>query len=160
MAVAGTIASGALALKFGLDVRDINQQLDQYRRFNCSSPTGLCDSQGQPAQPLTPDQKSTVASKTDTGNRDQTLQWVFVGVGGAFAVAGGYLLYKGYLASEGGQHKVPRITACGFSPQPPLRRAESWRSSIFSGLSFRIGSWVRLAYRGEPEDFDRDRQPH
>jgi len=42
-----------------------------------------------------------VASKTDTGNRDQTLQWVFVGVGGAFAVAGGYLLYKGYLASEG-----------------------------------------------------------
>jgi hypothetical protein len=29
------------------------------------------------------------------------LQWVFVGVGGAFAVAGGYLLYKGYLAADG-----------------------------------------------------------
>jgi hypothetical protein len=101
VAVAGTIASGALALKFGLDVKDINQQLDQYRRFSCSSPTGLCDIHGQPAQPLTADQKSTVASKTDTGNRDQTLQWVFVGVGGAFAIAGGYLLYKGYLASEG-----------------------------------------------------------
>jgi len=102
VAVAGTIASGALALKFGLDVKDINQQLDQYRRFSCtSSQTGLCDSKGQPAAPLTADQKSTVATKTDTGNRDQTLQWVFVGVGGAFAVAGGYLLYKGYLASEG-----------------------------------------------------------
>jgi hypothetical protein len=102
VAVAGTIASGALALKFGLDVKDINQQLDQYRRFTCtSSPTGLCDNQGQPAQPLTADQKNTVATKTDTGNRDQTLQWVFVGVGGAFAIAGGYLLYKGYLASEG-----------------------------------------------------------
>jgi hypothetical protein len=102
VAVAGTIASGALALKFGLDVKDINQQLDQYRRFTCStSSTGLCDSAGKSAQPLTADQKSTVATKTDTGNRDQTLQWVFVGVGGAFAVAGGYLLYKGYLASEG-----------------------------------------------------------
>jgi hypothetical protein len=102
VAVAGTIASGALALKFGLDVKDINQQLDQYRRFTCtSSATGLCDNQGQPAAPLTADQKTTVATKTDTGNRDQTLQWVFVGVGGAFAVAGGYLLYKGYLASEG-----------------------------------------------------------
>jgi PEGA domain len=102
VAVAGTLASGALALKFGLDVKDINQQLDQYRRFDCStSPTGLCDSKGQQAQPLTQDQKSTVASTTDTGNKDQTLQWVFVGVGGAFAVAGGYLLYKGYLASEG-----------------------------------------------------------
>jgi hypothetical protein len=104
VAVAGTIASGALALKFGLDVKDINQQLDQYRRFSCSSsPTGLCDNKGEPAAPLTADQKSTVATKTDTGNRDQTLQWVFVGVGGAFAVAGGYLLYKGYLASEGSQ---------------------------------------------------------
>jgi hypothetical protein len=102
VAVAGTLASGALALKFGLDVKDINQQLDQYRRFDCtSSPTGICDSHGQQAQPLTQDQKNTVASKTDTGNKDQTLQWVFVGVGGAFAVAGGYLLYKGYLASEG-----------------------------------------------------------
>lgn len=102
VAVAGTLASGALALKFGLDVKDINQQLDQYRRFTCtSSQTGLCDHNGQPAQPLTADQKSTVATKTDTGNRDQTLQWVFVGVGGAFAIAGGYLLYKGYLAAEG-----------------------------------------------------------
>jgi hypothetical protein len=104
VAVAGTVASGVLALKFGLDVKDINQQLDQYRRFDCtSSPTGLCDSTGKQAEPLTADQKSTVASKTDTGNKDQTLQWVFVGVGGAFAVAGGYLLYKGYLASEGTQ---------------------------------------------------------
>ncbi len=46
VAVVGTVVSGGLALKFGLNVRDINQQLDQYRRFNCSSSTGLCDSQG------------------------------------------------------------------------------------------------------------------
>jgi PEGA domain len=104
VAVVGTLTSASLALKFGLDVRDINSQLDQYRRFSCStSPTGLCDSHGASAQQLSLADKNTVASKTDQGDRDQTLQWVFVGVGGAFAIAGGYLLYKGYLASEGSQ---------------------------------------------------------
>lgn len=101
VAVVGTLGSAAAAVNFGLNVRDINQQLDQYRRFPCStSPTGLCNNKGQTAQPLTAAERSTVISKTDQGNRDQTLQWVFVGVGGAFAVAGGYLLYKGYLSSD------------------------------------------------------------
>jgi hypothetical protein len=105
VAVVGTAASAGLAVKYGLDVRDINQQLDQYRRFTCStSSTGLCDSQGKQAAALSASDKATVASKTDQGNRDETLQWVFVGVGGAFAVAGGYLLYKGYLAAEGSQN--------------------------------------------------------
>jgi hypothetical protein len=103
VAVVGTVVSGGLALKYGLNVRDINQQLDQYRRFTCSSSTGLCDSLGNQAQPLSAADKATVSTKTDQGNRDETLQWVFVGVGGAFAVAGGYLLYKGYLAAEGSQ---------------------------------------------------------
>jgi hypothetical protein len=104
VAVVGTAVAGGLALKYGLNVRDINNQLDQYRRFTCStSATGVCDGQGQASQPLTPAQKSSVSTLTDQGNKDQTLQWVFVGVGGAFAVAGGYLLYKGYLASEGTQ---------------------------------------------------------
>ncbi len=103
VAVVGTLGSAAAAAKFGVDVHDVNQQLDQYRRFTCStSPTGLCNSKGQSAQPLTADQQRTVTSKTDQGNRDETLQWVFVGVGGAFAVAGGYLLYKGYLSGDGG----------------------------------------------------------
>ena len=35
VAVVGTLASAGLALKFGLDVRDINNELDQYRRFAC-----------------------------------------------------------------------------------------------------------------------------
>jgi len=101
VAVVGTLGSAAAAAKFGLDVRDVNQQLDQYRRFPCStSATGLCNNKGQSAQPLSAAERNTVTSKTDQGNRDQTLQWVFVGVGGAFAVAGGYLLYKGYLSSD------------------------------------------------------------
>jgi|tagenome__1003787_1003787.scaffolds.fasta_scaffold20819989_1 hypothetical protein len=104
VAVVGTAVAGGLAVKYGLDVRDINHQLDQYRRFTCStSSTGVCDSQGNAAQPLTSAQKSFVTTTTDKANKDETLQWVFVGVGGAFAVAGGYLLYKGYLAA-GGEH--------------------------------------------------------
>jgi hypothetical protein len=102
VAVVGTAVAGGLAVKYGLDVRDINQQLDQYRRFTCStSSAGLCDSQGNASQPLTAAQKSSVSTLTDKGDKDQALQWVFVGVGGAFAIAGGYLLYKGYLAAEG-----------------------------------------------------------
>ncbi len=99
VAVVGTAASAGLAVKYGLNVRDVNNQLDQYRRFTCS--TGVCDSQGNPSQPLTTAQKSSVSTLTDQGNKDEALQWVFVGVGGAFAVAGGYLLYKGYLAADG-----------------------------------------------------------
>jgi hypothetical protein len=101
--VVGAVTSGILAVKFGLDVRDINDQLNQYRRFPCAqSSTGYCDGNGKTnvSPILSAQDKSTVASKTDQGNRDSTLQWVFVGVGGAFAIAGGYLLYSGYLAAD------------------------------------------------------------
>ena len=102
VALVGTLASAGLALKFGLDVRDINSQLDQYRRFTCpTDSTKVCDIHNTPSQPLTADQLSRSHSLTDEGNRDQLLQWVFVGLTGAFAIAGGVLLYKGYLAGEG-----------------------------------------------------------
>jgi len=104
IAVVGTLASASLALKFGLDVRDINNQLDAYRRFPCKPPnTGYCDGNGQPgvSMTLTPEQSARSASLTSDGNRDQLLQWVFVGFTGAFAVASGVLLYKGYLSPEG-----------------------------------------------------------
>jgi hypothetical protein len=104
IAVVGTVASASLALKFGLDVRDINNQLDAYRRFPCTtSATGYCDGNGRTGVPMTLNQEDSArsASLTSTGNRDQLLQWVFVGFTGAFAVASGVLLYKGYLAPEG-----------------------------------------------------------
>jgi PEGA domain-containing protein len=102
--VVGALASAGLAIKYGLDVRDINQQLNPYRRVACAgSTTGFCDGNGaKNVDPTLSDQeRAVVNSKTDDGHRDETLQWVFVGVGGAFAIAGGYLLYKGYLASDG-----------------------------------------------------------
>ena len=94
------------ALKFGLDVRDINSQLDQYRRFQCMGDppmTANCDVNGKPAPPLPDDAPEKAHSLTEQGNKDQLLQWVFVGLTGAFAIAGGVLLYKGYLSSEGKQ---------------------------------------------------------
>jgi hypothetical protein len=106
VALVGTLASAGLALKFGLDVRDINSQLDQYRRFDCAgAPTGTngCDIHKVMAAPLTQEELQRSHSLTDEGNKDQLLQWVFVGLTGAFAIAGGVLLYKGYLASEGTQ---------------------------------------------------------
>jgi hypothetical protein len=106
IAAVGTVASALLAVKFGVDVHDVNQQLDAYRRFNCTAPSGVCDSQGNPSSPLNAAQNSAKTSLVDQGNRDETLQWVFVGVGGAFAVAGGYFLYKGFLATEGNQQSA------------------------------------------------------
>jgi hypothetical protein len=100
IAVVGTVASAALALKYGLNVRDINSQLDQYRRFQCPGDPPMtmnCDVSSNRAAPLTDDQRARAHSLSDEGKQDQTLQWVFVGVAGAFAIAGGVLLYKGYL---------------------------------------------------------------
>ena len=105
VAVVGTLASAALLANFALDVRDINSQLDAYRRFDCNPPdtTTQCNTKNEPAAPLNATEKQKVTSLTEQGNRDHVLQWVFVGLTGAFAIAGGVLLYKGYLASEGKQ---------------------------------------------------------
>jgi hypothetical protein len=104
IAVVGTVASASLALKFGLDIKDINNQLDAYRRFPCTtSMTGYCDGNGKGVNmTLTTEEKTQSANLTSTGNRDQLLQWVFVGFTGAFAIASGVLLYKGYLSTEEG----------------------------------------------------------
>jgi hypothetical protein len=56
-----------------------------------------------PKADLTTSEKQNRDNLVEDGNRDHLLQWVFVGLTGAFAVAGGVLLYKGYLASEGKQ---------------------------------------------------------
>jgi hypothetical protein len=102
VAAVGALASAGLALKFGLDIRNINKQLDPFRRFPCStSPTSTCDVNGNPADPtLSQADLKTSHDLTNQGNQDQLLQWVFVGLSGAFAIAGGVLLYKGYLTTE------------------------------------------------------------
>ena len=104
VAAVGTLASAALWTKFGLELRDVNNQLDKYRRFDCDPPmASKCDAANMPKPDLTTSEKQDRDRLVESGNQDQLLQWVFVGLTGAFAVAGGVLLYKGYLASEGKQ---------------------------------------------------------
>lgn len=78
--------SFALATKYGLDVRSVNHDLDPFRAPN----------------PTKTDPGGTVSGLIDQGNRAETRQWIFIGVGSAAAVAGGFLLYKGYLDKEAG----------------------------------------------------------
>jgi hypothetical protein len=78
--------SFGLAAKYGLDVRSVNRDLDPLRN----------------KQPYSTEQQNTVNNKLADGNRAETRQWIFVGVGSAAAVAGGFLLYKGYLDKEAG----------------------------------------------------------
>jgi hypothetical protein len=87
VALGVSAVSLGLATKYGLDVRSVNQDLNPYREPN---PT-KSDPNGTVVRGLLAD-----------GNRAETRQWIFIGVGSAAAVAGGFLLYKGYLDKEAG----------------------------------------------------------
>ena len=85
IALGVSAVSFSLAAKYGLDVRSVNQDLNPFR-----APASKTDTNG------------TVNQLLDKGNRAETRQWIFIGVGSAAAVAGGFLLYKGYLDKEAG----------------------------------------------------------
>jgi hypothetical protein len=107
--LAATALSAGAAMKFGLDVSKANDDLDPYRRLPCpGSPGTVCDGNGKP--PTVARDPDEIGRLTDEGNRAQTLQWVFIGVGSAFAVASGYLFYRGFLDSDdpGGRREAHR----------------------------------------------------
>jgi hypothetical protein len=88
VALGVSAVSLGLATKYGLDVRSINRDLDPYR---------------YPTRDFSAAEMQTIRDKLDEGNRAETRQWIFVGVGSAFAVASGFLFfYKGYLDKEAG----------------------------------------------------------
>jgi hypothetical protein len=97
--LAGGLVSAGAAVKFGLDVSDVNKKLDPYRRFPCMG-SQLCDAKGVVRPALTTTEKSKVSALNDDGNRNQTLQWICIGVGSVLGVTGGYLFYKGYIDSD------------------------------------------------------------
>jgi hypothetical protein len=92
---AGSLAGGAY---FAKRVNDINAELDPFRRFPCKdNPQATCNSNGDPKAPV---EKSMFSGLEDQGRRAQTFETIlFVGAG-AFTLAGGYFLYKGYLDSD------------------------------------------------------------
>jgi hypothetical protein len=91
VAVVGTLASAGIATKFGLDINDINKKLDPYRGKDLTND---------------PVASRTVHDLEAQGNKDYVLQWVFVGLGGAFFASSAVLFYKGYLSSEGSQQSA------------------------------------------------------
>jgi hypothetical protein len=107
VAVVGTAGAVAGGLYFAKQVQQINADLDPLRRINVgtkpclSSQTGVCDIHGDPAQPRTAAENSTVNSKTDQGKQAQLLEEVLLISAVPLAIAGGYFLYKGYLDSSG-----------------------------------------------------------
>jgi hypothetical protein len=102
VAVVGTAAATAGGLYFAKQVQQINADLDQYRRIPCAtSPTGLCDTHGDPKPARSATDNSIVNSKMDQGKQAQLLEEVLLISAVPLAIAGGYFLYKGYLDSSG-----------------------------------------------------------
>lgn len=152
VAVVGTVAAAGMALKFGNDIRQINTELDPFRRFECStSQTGYCDKSGAAADPITDAKtKSFVNTKTDEGNRAQTLQWVCVGLLPPFAIAGAYFLYKGYLEGDGSKDGGART-----SSSAGKRGARASRSTQSIGdLGLRIFPSASASAGGIIAEFD------
>jgi hypothetical protein len=92
-----------LGLKFAKDVQQLNDELNPYRRLDPGQPpcpaanVGQCNLKGDTATPLDDSDLKKQRSLLDQGHTAQTREIVFLSVAGAFAIAGGYFLYRGYL---------------------------------------------------------------
>ena len=92
--VLGAVAWG-LGVKWGEDVMDNNSELDDYRRFPCtSSESGLCNIRNQPAKQLTSEQLRYVNLKTADGQRLETMQYIAYGTGAALVLGSIPLFWK------------------------------------------------------------------
>lgn len=86
-------------------IHDINNTLDPYRRYVCSSGTakGLvaCDDKGVFKDEITdPDVIRWRQDQYNLGNTYQKVQWIGYGVGGAALVTSAILFYRGYAAHQ------------------------------------------------------------
>lgn len=107
VAVVMTVASASVGLKYARDVQQVNSELNQYRRINCSSsPTGVCYPGGGAAPTLNDTQKQAKENLVAEGRSDQRWEFGAFAVGAGFAIAGGYFLYKGYLAGSGEENST------------------------------------------------------
>lgn len=104
------VLSLALAVKFGLDVRSTNGLLDPYRRFQCDNGLPQCsrDDPGNPLPPLSADERAEIQRLRKQGQDAETLQYVFLGVGGALAAGSAVLFYLAY-SDEDGERAEARV---------------------------------------------------
>ncbi len=117
-----TLVAGAIslipAIKFTLDISQINSDLDPYRRAKCvRDRTKLCKSDGvTDAKGLNASEEKYVADLQTEGDKFQTLQYVFYGLGGALVVTGGVLLYLGYGTSSSSDAQASQGIKWQFAP--------------------------------------------
>jgi hypothetical protein len=114
VAVVGTLTTAGLGLKFAKDVQQLNADLNPYRRLNpgqspcpATSPSP-CTLKGDPGPTLTEPDFKRQKSILDQGHTAQTREIIFLSFAGAFAIAGGYFLYRGYLDSDGETNTASR----------------------------------------------------
>jgi hypothetical protein len=94
----GSVVALALGVKFGLNVQSVNKDLDDLRRFPCTTAkSGLCNAKGDERPGLSALQVAYVKAKKDDGQRLELYQYVSYGVGGALLLTSGYLFYRAYL---------------------------------------------------------------
>ncbi|MDX2020565.1 MAG: PEGA domain-containing protein [Deltaproteobacteria bacterium] len=97
---AGVVAL-ALGVKFSLDVKGYDSDLDQYRRYDCGDGMALCKTRGSgEPEPLTKEEQAKVREIQDNAKSPETLQWVFYGAGAVLVGAGVYLYTRAYLADD------------------------------------------------------------
>jgi hypothetical protein len=94
-----------LALKFAIDINNINRELDPYRRYACVSGPNrgevACDRTGMMVLPrIGLDEARFVGELQDEGKRFEGYQYIALGAGSILAVASGVLFYFGYLAED------------------------------------------------------------
>jgi hypothetical protein len=112
--LAASAASFGLAIKFALDVNDINNDLDPYRRFDCFGMVAGCNNKGERLGPISQLEKDYVEALQKEGKRFENYQYIALGIGSAFAIASGVLFYFGYLVEDqvalGPGPGAPRLT--------------------------------------------------
>ena len=105
---AGVVAL-ALGVKFSLDVKSYDSDLDPFRRYtldreDCVERVGerdvpVCTADGD-IQPLTSGEVNTVKKIQDDAKSPEMLQYVFYGTGAVLVGAGIYLYTRAYMADE------------------------------------------------------------
>jgi hypothetical protein len=95
LSLTGVVAA-TIGVRYSLLVKDTNDKLDPYRRFDCPGTTNpICDSKGNP-KPLDAREQAWVADTKSKGESFATWQYVWYGTAGALLATSIYFFYAGY----------------------------------------------------------------
>jgi hypothetical protein len=96
-----SLTSFGLALKFAIDIKNINDDLDPYRRYPClEMASSSCNKKGEGVRPINALESVYVGELQKDGKRFEGYQYIALGAGSILAVASGVLFYFGYLVDD------------------------------------------------------------